>query len=80
MPSWNNEQECRDFYKEAHDDLTREYYQDKNNFPGGKEAFDQAHGEIWKNMEADLIANGWSQPLGKTLEERVQALEAKVNG
>jgi hypothetical protein len=72
------EDEIRLFYKEAHDELTRQYYSDPDHFPGGKKAFDEAHGEIWQTMDQDLIAGGFLEPPGPSLEERVTALEDKV--
>jgi hypothetical protein len=70
-------QEIRDFYKEAHDILTEQYYSDKDNFPGGKEAYDQAHAEVWRTMDQELLASGYLKPAGPSLEERVAALEER---
>jgi len=75
MPS---KQEIIEDYTTLHDELTRRYYSDPNNFPGGKDEFDRQHGLIWKNMEADLVAEGYHQLPGPTLEERVTALEARI--
>jgi hypothetical protein len=72
------EDELRGFYKEAHDELTRQYYSDKEGFPGGKKAFDEAHAEIWTTMDQELIAGGFMELPGPSLEDRVKALEDKV--
>ena len=58
----HTEQEIRDFHKDAHDEITRQYYSDKSGFPGGPVAFQAAHALIWRNMEADLIAEGYQDP------------------
>ena len=46
-------------YKELHDMLSATYY-DFHNL--SKRAFDSQHGLIWRNMEAELIGEGYKQP------------------
>ena len=70
-----NERGIQEYYKMLHDDLTERYYSDPDNFPGGKEAFDHEHADNWVVMEARLVAEGYHQLPGPTLEERVKALE-----
>jgi hypothetical protein len=38
--------------KNAHDDLTREFYSGKSGMP--REVFEVAHEKIWKDLEEDL--------------------------
>lgn len=73
-----NEQEIINEYSKRHEDLSQEYYNDPDNYPGGKEAFDYTHGNIWKDMEAHLVLEGYRQLPGPTIEERVKALEDKT--
>ena len=71
----------KSMYKNQHDTLTRVYYADKANFPGGKAAFDVQHAAIWSNMERDLMAISAIQPPvppGPSLEDRIITLENKV--
>lgn len=58
-----------------HDEITLEYYADPAAYEGGKKAFDAVHGENWTHMCEMLIAEGYLDPPGPTLEERVKALE-----
>ena len=54
------EKEIRDNYKEQHDTLTADYYGGTSGLT--KEQFDIQHGQIWSNMEAELIAEGYIIP------------------
>ena len=63
------------YHKEIHDEITAEYYADPENYPGGKKAFDAVHGENWNHMDDQLIAEGYRDPPGPSLEDRVKALE-----
>ena len=47
-------------YKALHDTLTQSYYSGTRGL--SKEEFDLQHGKIWSDMEAELIAEGYSQP------------------
>jgi len=73
-----NEREIQEYYKMLHDDLTERYYSDPEGFPGGKEAFDREHADNWVAMEARLVAEGYSQLPGLSIEQRVKALEEKI--
>jgi len=68
------EQDIKIKYKKLHDDLSKIYY---NQEPAGqlsKEDFDSSHGEVWANMEAELIAEGY-----KTLPEPPRDLIAEID-
>ena len=69
------EAEIRSEHKEIHDEITAEYYLGPKNYPGGKKGFDAVHGENWQHMEEMLIAEGYMDPPGPSLEDRVKALE-----
>lgn len=71
-------EDIKQFYKEAHDVLTKTYYADPDNFPGGKKAFDEAHAEIWTTLDAALVAAGHMAPPGPSLEDRVNDLEERI--
>ena len=58
MPS---EQEIKANYKAQHDTLAASYYGGTSGLT--KEQFDIQHGQIWGNMKAELIANGYLTPL-----------------
>ena len=58
-----------------HAELSAEYYADPESWPGGQKAFDAVHGENWTHMDEMLIAEGYLEPPGPTLEDRVKALE-----
>ena len=69
-------------YKEYHDLFSWSFYSGTSGLT--KEQFDLQHGQIWANMEADLIAAGFLVPaksprdLGKEIDElkvRVKKLE-----
>ena len=47
--------EIKASYKQLHDLLSESYYNFHNI---SKEEFDTQHGQIWANMEAELIAEG----------------------
>ena len=77
-----NEAEIRAKYKEYHDLFSESFYSGTSGLT--KERFDTQHGQIWANMEADLIAAGFIVPaqpprdLGKEIDElktRVRKLE-----
>ena len=50
------EKEIKTQYKELHDLLSESYYNFHNI---SKEEFDLQHGQIWDDMEAELIAEGY---------------------
>jgi len=52
--------EIRATYKALHDELSESYYAGTSGLT--KEEFDTQHGQIWANMEAELIAEGHLQP------------------
>lgn len=70
-----NEEQIKRQHKEIHDEITAEYYADPSNYEGGKKAFDAVHGENWDHLEEMLIAEGYKDPPGASLEDRVKALE-----
>lgn len=47
-------------YKKLHDDLSEAYYSGESGLT--KEEFDQQHGKVWSDMEAELIAGGFLTP------------------
>ncbi len=49
-------EEIRAKYKELHDTLSESYYQ---RHELSKEDFDVQHGQIWTDMEAELLAEGF---------------------
>lgn len=51
------EAEIRAKYKALHDTLTDAYYSGTSGLT--KEEFDQQHGKIWDDMEAELRAGGF---------------------
>jgi len=78
--------EIKDKYKKKHDKLTEDYYQ-KHELT--KEDFALQHGEIWADMEAELIAEGYLKPPEPArdfkaeiddLKERIKKLENKRGG
>lgn len=71
-------EEIEQYHKQSHDELTRVYYSNPADFPGGKEAFDFQHGVIWSAMKHELIEAGYLVPAGPTIEERIKALEDKL--
>ncbi len=54
------EAEIRAKYKKLHDELSDAYYAGTSELT--KEEFDIQHGQIWADMEAELIAAGYRQP------------------
>ncbi len=50
------EAEIKATHKQLHDDLSDSYYQQG---AISKADFDQQHGQIWEDMKADLIAEGY---------------------
>lgn len=54
-----SEPEIRAKYKTLHDDLSERYYQ---RHELTKEQFDTQHGQIWADMDAELIDAGYKQP------------------
>ncbi len=73
------EKDIRDKYRKLHDDLSASYYDGKSGLT--KEEFDAQHGQIWSDMEAELIAEGHIKPPESTelelLKARISALEKK---
>lgn len=45
--------------RQKHDDLSKKYYSDPENYPGGKVQFDMDHTLIWVQLQVDLIDNGY---------------------
>lgn len=73
--------EIIEHYKDRHGELTRKYYADKENYPGGKAAFDLAHSQIWADMDAALIEAGYMEPPANPspgIEERLNDIEARI--
>lgn len=70
-----NKEEIIQEHTEIHAEISAEYYADPEKHPGGKKAFDAVHGENWRHMDEMLIAEGYLDPPGPTLEDRVKALE-----
>ena len=64
------EKQIKAEYKELHDLLSESYYNFHNI---SKEEFDGQHGVIWKNMEDELIAEGYL-----TIPEPPRDLAAEV--
>lgn len=54
------EAEIRAYWKDLHDTLSADYYDGTSGL--SKEEFDTQHGQIWADMEAELIAEGYKQP------------------
>ncbi len=46
-------------YKKLHDELSSIYYGQKPIGQLSKEDFDNSHGQIWTNMETELITEGY---------------------
>jgi len=55
-----SEAEIRASYKLQHDELSADYYAGTSGLT--KEEFDTQHGQIWNDMESELIAEGYRQP------------------
>lgn len=53
----STEKEIKANYRKLHDDLSEIYYGGTSGLT--KEEFDYQHGQIWSNMEAELIAKGF---------------------
>lgn len=51
--------EIRIKYKELHDNLSESYYKGTSGLT--KEEFDIQHGQIWADLETELIAEGFKQ-------------------
>ena len=54
------ELEIRAVYKAMHDNLSANYYSGLSGW--SKAEFDKAHGQVWADMDQDLIAGGFKQP------------------
>ena len=72
-------------YKALHDTLSESYYGGTRGL--SKEEFDAQHGQIWNDMEAELIAAGYRQPPAPVrdllaeidaLDQRIKDLEAEA--
>ena len=72
------ENEIGDKYKALHDNLSKSYYSGQSDLT--KEAFDAQHGQVWVDMEAELIAEGYRKPPEpvRDLEKEIDELKAKV--
>lgn len=56
------EKEIKANYKNQHDELSASYYGGNSGLT--KEQFEQQHGQIWADMDAELIAEGLkAQPI-----------------
>lgn len=66
------EAEIKAKYKNLHDDLSKSYYGGTSGLT--KEEFDAQHGQIWADMEAELIAGGYL-----TLPEPVRDLAKELD-
>lgn len=64
-------------YRAEHSRLENEYYQ-KHSID--KKTFDLLHGNNWRDMEAELIAEGYRQPPipARDLEAEIDELKAKI--
>ena len=64
-------------YKELHDLLTESFYNFHNL---SKNEFDLQHGQIWVDMENELIAKGYLKPPESTrnLEIEIDELKARL--
>lgn len=76
------EKQIRGTFKINHDELSEQYYSGKSGM--SKSTFDTLHGQIWLDMDAVLIAEGFMSPeipardFGAELDEvkaRVRDLE-----
>ena len=72
------EKEIKEAYKNQHDTLSEDYYSGTSGLT--KEQFDQQHGQVWKDMETELIAEGYLTPPKpeRDLEVEVDELKIKV--
>ena len=68
-------QEIIDHYKNLHDTLSNQYYKEKSI---SKEGFDAQHGQIWADMEAQLIVEGYKKPPEKPIADKVKFLEDRI--
>jgi hypothetical protein len=67
-------------YKDIHDNLTKQFYTDK---AIDKATFAAEHEKCWKDMEAELLANGYLQRrysyfFGATIQTAIGDVEVKV--
>ena len=70
-------QEIIDKWRQIHDDLERAYYVQG---AMSKEAFDAAHGQLWDDCHAELVAAGYAQAPTppRDLAAEIDALTARV--
>ena len=68
------EQEIKIKYKKLHDDLSKIYYKQEPAGQLSKEDFDNSHGQIWADLEAELIAEGY-----RTISEPPRDLIAEID-
>ena len=63
-------------YKKLHDELSEGYYSEASGFT--KEEFDQLHGQIWNDCEAEIkTASDYIEPIPRRdLEAEIDALNA----
>jgi len=59
------EAEIKAYYKAFHDELSEAYYGGTSGLT--KEQFDLQHGQIWDDMTAELIAEGYLMPPAEPL-------------
>lgn len=78
-------EEIRDFellqgiiatFKAQHDILTIDYYTGVSGLT--KEQFDQEHGQIWQDLDNELVASGFKQLPGPALDVGKELLRLKV--
>ena len=78
----NNElyDEIRQRYQEEHDELTEDYHDDPENYPGGRESFDQLHAALWARYDAELVMNGLRPVLDKPMmAEMIEKLSNSID-
>ncbi len=66
-------------YKVQHDTLSKSYYNGSSGLT--KEQFDSRHGQVWNDMEAKLITEGFltiPEP-PRDLEAEIDELKAEIN-
>lgn len=66
------EKQIRASFKMVHDELSEGYYSGKSGM--GKAEFDTKHGEVWSDMDAVLIAQGF-----KSMPIPVRDLAAEID-
>ena len=72
------EKEIKSKYQKLHDKLSSSFYAGTSGLT--KEQFDLQHGQIWADMEAELIAGGFITPPTppRDLEAEIDAIKARI--